>query len=174
VTTTDTHRNYNSHMAFGTVEQGKKWVGRKTAPRRAIAPVSAHTGRLYAALLEDRNERYWDADVCPPGLLLSFDFRFPWHPDPAEDLRATSVVRDIPLPGRFVINVETDTEFLLPIKAGDHMTVAGEVLAVSDMKRTRIGVGNFVTTLSAYSRQDGECCARNTNVIFRYDPLDET
>jgi hypothetical protein len=42
------------------------------------------------------------------------------------------------------------------------------VLEVSEEKRTRLGRGHFVTTLSTYTR-DGTVAARNTNVVYRYD-----
>ena len=123
--------------------------------------------RSYCALVEDGNPAYWEQGVSPPGLLMTWGFPLPWAPggDPPPSLFGF----EVPLPGTHIINVSTDTEFLEPLRVGDRVSAVHEVLAVSDEKRTRLGRGHFVTTLSTYSRQDGTVVARNTNVVYRYD-----
>lgn len=159
--------DYQPPFTFGSVEEGRAWIGRRSEPRVAEVPVNEAMIRSYCALLEDGNSAYWEEGVAPPGLLMTWGFALPWHPDggPPPNLFGF----EVPLPGRHIINVSTDTEFDQPLRVGDRVSVAHELLDISEEKRTRLGRGHFVTTLSTYSRQDGTVVARNTNVVYRYD-----
>ena len=66
------------------------------------------------------------------------------------------------------MNASNEAEFFAPIRVGDRLDVVEELVDVSAAKRTALGVGHFVTTVSTYSRQDGTVVARNTNVLFRF------
>ncbi|MGW4393350.1 FAS1-like dehydratase domain-containing protein [Streptomyces sp. NPDC004685] len=159
-------------LAFGTVAEGKAFIGRRTERRDAINPVSERTVRLFSALIEDGNPLYWHGAFCPPALLLSFDFRYPWHPDPTVDLRPSRIFREVPLPGHFIVNVETDSEHVRRIRVGDVVSLEGVVEDVSDTKVTRLGSGNFIRSKTSYFDSAGRLLAINTNVLFRYDPHD--
>ena len=74
----------------------------------------------------------------------------------------------VPLPGDTIINISTDSEFFRPMKAGDRLTVEEEVVDITPEKRTRIGIGHFITTQSTFRNQHGELAARNRNVLFRF------
>ncbi len=156
-------------LVFGTVEEGKAFVGHRTDRRAAITPVTERTATLFSALIEDGNLRYWGGGYAPFALLLSFDFRYPWHPDPAVDIRPTRIFREVPLPGHFIVNVETDTEHRRRIRVGETVWTEGVVDDVSDTKSTRLGAGSFIRSKTLYSTADGELLATNTNVLFRYE-----
>jgi uncharacterized protein len=164
-----TGREYDLSLVFGTVAEGQAFVGHRTGRRAAISPVTERTVTLFSALLRDGNPLYWNDGICPPSLLLSFDFRYPWHPDPAVDLRPTRIFREVPLPGHYIVNVETDSRYLRRIRVGDLVSSEGEVESVSDTKTTRLGVGNFIHSTTSYYDATGELLATNTNVLFRYD-----
>lgn len=158
---------YTPPFAFGTAEDGRRWIGRRSEPRLAEVAVGEAMIRYYCSLVEDGNPSYWEDGVSPPGLLMTWGFPLQWRPgDPAG---ASLFGFEVPLPGQHIINVSTDTEFLEPLRVGDRVSVVHEVLDVSEEKRTRLGRGHFVTTLSTYSREDGTVAARNTNVVYRYD-----
>lgn len=156
-------------LVFGTVEEGKAFIGRTTERRAAISPVTERTVQLFSALIQDGNPLYWAQGVCPPALLLSFDFRYPWHPDPTVDLRSSRIFREVPLPGHYIVNVETDSEYVRRIRVGDLVFSEGVVQDVSDSKSTRLGVGNFILTKTSYFDQHGELLATNVNTLLRYD-----
>jgi acyl dehydratase len=153
-------------LAFGQGDQGRSWIGRVCEPRPAEAPVCEAMIRNYCALVEDGNSAYWDDGVSPPGLLMAYGFPAPWRP--GGRARTNLFAMSIPLPGRHIINVSTDTEFRRHAAVGDHVWVADEVVDVSEAKRTRLGEGHFITTRSVY-RVDDEELASNVNVLFRYD-----
>lgn len=163
-------QNQDTRLVFGTVAEGKTFVGHRTDRRAAITAVTERTASLFSALIEDGNQRYWGGGgYAPFALLLSFDFRYPWHPDPTVDIRPTRIFREVPLPGHFIVNVETDTEHQRRIRVGETVWTEGVVDDVSDTKSTRLGVGNFIRSKTLYTTADGELLATNTNVLFRYN-----
>ena len=153
-------------LAFGSAEEGRRWIGRRSEPRQAVAPISEAMIGYYCSLVEDGNPAYWEEGECPPGLLMTLGFPYQWSP--REERRPALFAMEVPLPGRHLINVSTETELLRPLRVGDRPTVEDEVLDVSEPKRTRLGVGNFLTTSSTYS-VGGETVAVNVNVLLRYD-----
>ena len=75
----------------------------------------------------------------------------------------------MPLPGQTFINVDTDCEFLRPIRWGDHFSVYEEIVDISAEKNTRLGRGHFVTTCMNLLDTKGQLVARLTNVLYRYE-----
>jgi acyl dehydratase len=164
-------------LAFGSYEDALRMVGAKSRPRTAGTVVSGARIQLFAALVHDGNESYWDADfaartwgglLAPPALLMGWLIPPPWLP--TGEPRLVSIALRVPLPGTTFVNAANDAEFLLPIVEGDRLTVVEEVVSVSPEKRTRLGVGHFVETLDTYSRQDGAVVACNRNTLFRFTP----
>lgn len=161
-------------LVFGTVEEGMSFVGYRTERRAAVTPVTERTAMLFSALIEDANPLYWAGGrFAPWALMLSFDFRVPWHPDSTVDIRPTRIFREVPLPGSYIVNVETDTEHHKRLRVGDVVWTEGVVDSVSQTKRTRLGVGNFIRSRTLYTTDDGEPLATNINVLFRYDHADD-
>lgn len=164
-------------LAFGTYQDALRMVGAATEPRTARSAVSAARIQLFAALVQDANPSYWDAEYArrtwgalpaPPALLMGWLIPPPWEPTGRP--RAVSIALRVPLPGTTFVNAANDAEFLLPIVEGDRLTAVEEVLSVSPEKHTRLGVGHFVETQDTYRRQDGEVVARNRNTLFRFTP----
>lgn len=155
-------------VAVGTLEEGRSWVGRRGSIRTAPAPVCELGIRNFCSLVEDGNPAYWVDGVSPPGLLLAYSFDLPWRPGGAEARGLLGL--DVPLPGRYLINVACDTRFERDLRVGDTVSMVEEVLAVSDEKRTRLGRGSFVTTRMTFTNQRDEVVATNDNVMVRYTP----
>lgn len=153
-------------LAFGAAEDGMSWVGRRLQ-RRAEVPVNDAMIRNYCSLVEDSNPDYWERGVSPPGMLMAWMMPLPWRPGAAHR-RSGLFALDIPLPGHHIINVSTDTEFYLPLQRGDHVECVEQVTAVSPPKRTRLGEGHFIETVSTFSA-GGRDVARNANLLYRYD-----
>jgi acyl dehydratase len=89
-----------------------------------------------------------------------------WRPDgpPRGPLLAVRV----PLPGNTIINVATESEFLMPALVGDRLTLDETIADVSPSKATALGRGHFITTDMVYRNQRGDEIAGHRNVLFRY------
>lgn len=162
-------------IAFGTYEEAKAMIGATTPVRFGEIDVDAAMIRHYAAMVQDRNAGYWDEEfaaeqwgavVAPPGMLMTWLIPIEWKP--AGGMPVPLLTARVPLPGDTLINASNDVELFMPIRVGDHLNVVEELVDVSEVKRTAVGVGHFVTTVSTYRRQDGAVVARNTNVLFRF------
>ncbi|ETW26571.1 hypothetical protein MGAST_12130 [Mycobacterium gastri 'Wayne'] len=167
----------NYQLAFGSYQDALQMVGATTEPRTAATVVSGARIQLFAAMVQDGNRSYWDAEyarrrwgglLAPPALLMGWLIPPPWQP--GGRVPAASLALRVPLPGTTFINAANDAEFLLPIVEGDRLTVVEELVSVSPQKRTRLGVGHFVETLETYRRQDGAVVATSRNTLFRFTP----
>ncbi len=163
------------NLSFGTYEEARGWIGRKSETRACEDEINWPAIKQFCSLVQDANPNYWDekaardrfgAIISPPGMLMVWQMRRRWSPwGPVEDpILATR----IPLPGDTIINISTDSEFFRPMKVGDRLTVEEEVVEITPEKRTRIGTGHFIITLSTFRNRDGELTARNRNVLFRF------
>ena len=163
----------------GSSDVGKTWVGHEST-REAPYPVNAAQIAYYCSATEDANENYWDpveavrrhgAIISPPGMLIVWSFPLPWTPSGRPE-HSPFLGLEVPLPGRTLINVGTDTVFHAVMRVGDHLTYRERVTAVSDEKRTALGVGHFVTTVTEVTNQNDDPVATHENVLYRYDAFE--
>jgi acyl dehydratase len=164
-------------LPIGTYEEALTWVGRESSVLFSPMPVNECRIRLYLALLRDGNRTYWDPRAmesvwagrpAPPGMLLVWLMPLCWQPDGVEQV--LPLATRVPLPGRTLINVETDTEFHRPVFVGDRLNRVETVTGVSERKRTRLGVGHFVNTVANYRDQAGVEVATEAMQLFRFEP----
>ena len=157
-------------IAHGTYDDAVAMIGHTTPERHGEAPVNVAMARHFA------NPGFWDEEfaraewgglIAPPAMLMTWVIPIEWRPGGA--LPLPLLTARVPLPGATFVNASNDTEFFQPIHVGDHLSITEELVAVSEEKRTALGLGHFVTTLSTFRRQDGEVVARMTNVLFRFD-----
>ncbi len=165
--------------ALGSYEQARQWIGRRSQPRLMDTAVDESRCKLFAALSEDGNPAYWDqqwataqfgAPLAPSGILMSLMMPLPWKPGGRSAVPTMAV--DVPLPGRTLINVETDCELLRPVQWGDRLSLCEELVDVSPEKHTRLGRGHFVTTRLLLLDADQQPVATITNVLYRYEAAD--
>lgn len=165
------------YAAEGPSSEGRMWVGRGSE-RRAPYPVNEAQIGYYCSLVEDANENYWDREaaerrhgsiISPPGMLIVWSFPLPWTPG-GRPGRSPFLGLEVPLPGRTLINVSTDTTFHAVMSVGDELDFSERVTAVSDEKRTALGVGHFVTTITDVTNQNNDRIATHENVLYRYEP----
>jgi len=155
-------------LPIGTLEDARALIGKRTPLRWAPAPVSLGRIQQFCAMTQDGNTSYWEGGVAPPSMLEAWLMPLEWSPwssTPEPRLPAR-----IPLPGRSMINGGNDTTFHRPVEIGDRLSVEEELLSVSDLKRTRLGEGHFVETLSVFRNQDGDIVAEVRNTLFRFEP----
>ncbi|GAA4554549.1 FAS1-like dehydratase domain-containing protein [Pseudonocardia xishanensis] len=154
----------------GSYEEALALVG--VARRELVAEVAVEQGQVeaFCSQIEDARAAYWDHDLsdAPGGLLMAVFQRLPWRPGGAK--REVAFGATIPLPMRTLVNVSTETTFFRQLRVGDRLTAVEELVAVSELKQSRLGKGHFVTTRSIYVDQDGDEVAENVNVLFRFSP----
>lgn len=165
-------------ISFGTYEEGRAWIGRKTETRTCEDEVNWQAIKYFCALVEDGNPNYWNADearrrydaiISPPGMLMVWAMPLPWRPGGAR--KEAMIATRVPLPGSTLINVSTDSEYFIPMKVGDLLSSREEVLDITPEKNTSLGRGHFITTLATFCNQHGEVVATNRNVLFRFDAV---
>lgn len=168
-------------LPIGTLEDARAMVGRRTAPRAAVAEVSWGMVQHFCAMTRDSNPSFWDADfatpqwgglVAPPAMLMTWLMPLEWSP--ASAAPQPMLPARVPLPGPSMVNGSNDTTYFVPVLVGDRLTVEEELLSVSDEKSTRLGVGHFVETLSVYRNQEAVVVAEVRNTLFRFTPRDES
>lgn len=71
---------------------------------------------------------------------------------------------DVPIPA--VISVTE--EYLRPMRPGDRIRYNTKLDNVSPLKKTRLGVGHFVTSTNYYYNQRDELVGTTQYVLFRY------
>jgi acyl dehydratase len=162
-------------MPFGTYEEARAMIGIQTPVRFGRVDVNRAMILQYAALIHDGNASYWDEDyaraqwgatIAPPGMLMTWLIPLEWEPGAA--VPVPLLMGRVPLPGDTIVNASNEVEYFLPVRVGDRLSVTEELTEVSPEKRTSLGTGHFVTTVSTFRRQDGSVVARQTNVLFRF------
>jgi acyl dehydratase len=166
-------------LSYGSYEDARAMVGTRMPSRAVDFPVGSAMVRTFCALVEDPNPHYWDdaaseqtwgRRVSPPGMLPVWSMAMPWTPQAGRVQGSVSLAPNVPLPGTSMINVSTDVRHHRPIEVGTQLSVSFELRDVSEEKRTRLGVGHFVTTVAHYEDEAGRAVASSTAVLFRYTP----
>lgn len=162
-------------VARGTYEQAKAMIGARSDVHFAEVAVNWPMIKYYCALTEDGNPSYWDEDfarttwgdiISPPGLAMTWMMPIQWRPGGVRPV--TMLATRVPLPGETLINVSTETEFFRPLRLGEQLNAVDELVSVSEEKKTRLGRGHFVTTVTTFRNQCGDVVMTNTNVMLRF------
>ena len=80
-----------------------------------------------------------------------------WSPQPYQEDQPNPLAKVIQLlesPSQ--IQLEIEEEYFLPIRLGDWLSCTTTIANVTPPKRTRLGIGYFVTYLLRYRNQQGE------------------
>jgi acyl dehydratase len=165
-----------SGFVIGRYEDALPMVGVETEPFVADVQVNRTTMRQYCSVIEDANPAYWDDEfaerelggLCaPPGTMMVWGMKYGWTPD--RSVPRPPLMGMVPLPGDTAINVSSSTEFVERIRMGDEIAMTECLVELSEPRRTRVGLGHFLTTLTTYRRRsDNAVLARQTNVLFRF------
>jgi acyl dehydratase len=176
--------NVHGELVFGTYEEAKKWIGKKTEIRYLEDPIDHLRVKLFCELVEDGNPSYWDEEFakkqwgglrCPPAMLgsLALPIIPLWRPEYIKVSKEGWLPTRIPLPGITMINVEVEGIYYRPIRVGERLGVQEEVISISPEKKTSLGVGHFIVTLTTYYDENGKIVAQEKNVLFRFTPSEE-
>jgi uncharacterized protein len=73
-----------------------------------------------------------------------------------------------------VVATNSEFEFFQELSPGDRIRLDEVVEDISSERRTRLGVGRFVTSLKTYRDQDNDVVAQQRWRTLRYTPADKT
>lgn len=161
--------------AIGEYTEALTHLGRRSARQVADVPIGEGSVKMFCAMVRDPNPAYWDAtaaqeiwggQVAPPALVQATVLPLPWTPGRA--WQPALAVFAVPLPGRTLINVSTETVHHRPFFVGETLSYYDEVVAISPERSTRLGTGHFLTSVFHYEDGNGEPVATVTNVMFRF------
>ena len=173
----------------------KEWLGKVSPRTRGIYPISEVQIMYWCDMVEDANPLYEDTDyarksrhggvIAPPMGLISYmmgrggqmgvDFDFPdvdcpkrpaWPPRP--DAKPNSHINMTPPGATDTIATRSLQSYGKPLRPGDRVFSEAEVINCSPLKRTRLGLGYFVTQLSTYYNQHDEIVGTNVFELLRY------
>ena len=149
-------------------------------------PVNQPMIRHWAAALEDWNPVYTDPEfaaktrfggiVAPPLMLQTWTMPTPQIRGIGE--RGGSPVASAGNPlvvfdeAGFIATLATNSEFEIDryLRLGETITASTVPESISEEKRTRIGLGHFVTWVTTFRDEKGEAVGRQTFRIFKFKP----
>jgi hypothetical protein len=156
------------------------------APSVAPDPVNQPMIRHWAAALEDDNPVYTDPAfaagtrfggiVAPPMMLQTWTMPTPKITGMAARGGSPTEGAKNPLTpldeAGFIATLATNSEFeiLRYLRLGEVVTSTMVIESVSDLKKTRIGPGHFVTWVATFRDEQGEVVGRQTFRILKFKP----
>lgn len=154
-------------------------------PALAPDPVNQPMIRHWVAALEDHNLVYTDADfaaasrfggiVAPPLMLQTWTMATPkitgiaergGSPVELEGESALSILDEAGYVG--ILATNSEFEFERYLRPGDVISADALIESISDEKKTRLGVGHFVTWVNTYTDQNGEVVGRQRFRVFKF------
>ena len=158
--------------------------------------VSKEMIRHWCEAMEDANPLYTDEKyakksrygsiIAPPQMIQAWTFGPLWpdgqeaqwrHPEllPEREPLLTEVVYAKLNEAGYIgtMAVGTTMEFVQPLSPGDRVTRSMKVIDVTPEKKTRAGVGPFVTFLYTDTNQKGEVVCKQTMTLFKYKPAQQ-
>jgi len=155
-------------------------------PVQARDPVNVPMIRHLTDALGDRNPVYTDEEVAASSIhggivapatslqVWTMQGLVPRNPeqlgDDATDDRR-ELIRLLDEAGYFgVVATNCEQTYNRYLRPGDLLTVTSDVESISDLKRTALGEGYFITTLQTYRDQQGEIVGEMRFRIFKFHP----
>lgn len=134
-------------------------VGKCGPPTTARDPVNVATIRNWCDAIAEANPRFTSGEFAPPAMLnvwpmagLMMGKAAPRDPDMPQ-ANVYAMLDEAGFTG--VVATNSDLHFDRYLRPGDLITTTTRLTEVSEQKRTRLGVGHFVTTEAEYQDQHG-------------------
>ena len=64
----------------------------------------------------------------------------------------------------------SEMEFERELRIGDHVNSEASLESVSKRKKTKLGLGYFITFVATYTDQKGELIGRQRSTLFKFNP----
>lgn len=156
-------------------------------PNTARDPVNQAMIRHWCDAVDDRNPVYTDPEfaeksvhggiVAPPTMLQAWTMPGLMSREEREARapRGPSVLRLLDEAGfTSVVATNCTQAYKRYLRPGDLLTVSHSIEAVSDEKKTALGVGHFVTQLTCYRDQNGEEVATMRFRLLKFRPTERS
>jgi acyl dehydratase len=149
----------------------RAWIGRTTDLMPVPDIISASDVRRYSKVTGEQNPLWTDDEVArsagysgrvvPPMLLIELVWRV--------QNSAGRLTDRVPLPENYVDtrNLENEIEWFLPAYIGDQIQIRHRLRDIS-ARKTRRGLGVYLTRETDYIRADGALLARATQTVVRF------
>ena len=156
----------------------QKYIGRVSGFIEGPDEVNKAMIRHWCEMVEDANPLYTDEEYAktseygditsPPAMQTTWVYPRWWPPvEMPPDIGPAQL--DLPL-GDFPIPavISLTEEYFLPMKRGDRIRYKTKLENISPLKKTRLGMGHFITTTNYYYNQRDELVGTSQYVLFRY------
>ena len=154
-------------------EELKQYIGKIDPPH--VREVERGAIRRYADALGNDNPLYYDEEyasksrygaiIAPPGF-------FGWSIQSAPSSEGIIGLMTAMINAGFyrILDGGMSYEFYLPVRPGDILHYTMKLESVSEEKKTRLGSGHFITTVSTYWNQRGEIVGKETRTLLKFAP----
>lgn len=170
-------------MSQDIYEKLKAMVGEEAGPFEATDEVNRAMIRHWCEAMEDGNPLYSDEEyakkskyggiIAPPQMAQVFCMAPLWPKKELTDPQANAV-RMMDEAGYFgVVATTTSQEYFRPLRLGDRLTYTLRLASVSPEKKTRVGIGHFITSEYTYRNQDGEVVCIQPFTVLKFKPVTE-
>ncbi|MFO1466116.1 MAG: bifunctional MaoC family dehydratase N-terminal/OB-fold nucleic acid binding domain-containing protein [Steroidobacteraceae bacterium] len=142
-------------------------------PQTALDPVNLPAIRRWCEAMGEDDPRYLQGEVAPPAMLFVWTMSH-FRPDLT---RESGTLRGLDLADgagfTSVVATNIEEEYCRDLRCGDVITQRVTLDAVSEEKKTGLGVGHFVTYRYEYSDQKGDLVGRTLFRILKFRPPQE-
>jgi acyl dehydratase len=156
----------------------QKYIGRVSGFMQGPDEVNKAMIRHWCEMVEDANPLYIDEGyavesgygsvISPPAMLSTWVYPRWWPPvEMPADIGPAQLdlpLGDLPIPAV----ISWIEEYLLPVRPGDRIHYNTRLDNISTLKKTRLGVGHFITTTNYYYNQRDELVGTTQYVLYRY------
>jgi acyl dehydratase len=155
-----------------------KYIGRVSGFFEGPDEVNKAMIRHWCEMVEDANPLYTDEEyaktseyesiISPPAMQTTWVYPRWWPPvEMSPDIGPAQL--DLPL-GDFPIPavISITEEYFVPMRPGDRIRYKTSLDDISPLKKTRLGVGHFITTTNYYYNQHDELIGTGKCVLFRF------
>ncbi len=150
-------------------------VGREALPpQTAVDPVNLPTIRRWCEAMGESDPKYLDGTVVPPAMLFVWTMGH-FRAGPGRE-SGTLLGLDLVEAAGFtsVVATNVEEEYLRELRCGDVLTQRITLDAISEEKKTGLGVGHFVTYRYEFSDQKGEVVGRTLFRVLKFRPPAKT
>jgi len=170
-------------VTLGTWQEAEALLGKELSRMEGVDAVDVSGIRRKLETLSFDSPLYRDEETArrygyagiPSPVSMTATWSLPAYWQPGDPSLGTRVVMPpfplvkIPAPGTAVMGTDVESEYFEPVYVGDRITCVNRLVSIIH-KRTRLGLGAFMTVESTYTKQTSEVVCIERFTTFRYTP----